>query len=226
MERIILLFSSTDGREKNLLNELSSIYFKLGHMIKSNENDIPKSFDFSIVDPEKNASYIFQKILRLFSEPDKYKITVACHNNQCIGPVVTQILNEANNKVIIPINFSHEPRYKIWSEGFKPYLDAIIKNIASGKIEAIYDKLWKMLVPSPAEEARVLRAKILYPLVALDWLEQMNETLNSAVENELYAIKASKPDLIRDLEDKFDNLDEQNKKLVRTSQPYSVPDRR
>lgn len=94
------------------------------------------------------------------------------------GDILTEKLKNRNNnlKIIGIESFSTVGDGKdIYENYIKPFIIEADRNKQKNKFDLLIEKIEKISPEDKANNARLLRAELLTPLVALDWLELMDE---------------------------------------------------
>lgn len=131
------------------------------------EGEFPYNYVF--LHQRSSLTTIIKNIIR---EKSDKKILFAVHQTGEHLMNVNSAISDKFKKVL----FSHESSYPIWSKGLKPMIDSIT---VSEEYSEEYNKYFRIvcdLIYSPLNEAMNLRAQLLTPLVALDWLTQLHDS--------------------------------------------------
>jgi len=100
-----------------------------------------------------------------------------------------------------------EEETKIW-KNLKPFIDNCLFTGKYDSFKKYFDDLWKVLVPSKAAITDELRSELLIPLVALDWLQQLNNRDPKAKEPVITAMaKESYEECLKELSNHLGSID-------------------
>jgi hypothetical protein len=173
---------------KKLLNKDEFFAFYTNGNDKE-ETDNVNDYNFVFLSQELSGLELVDLLQNITNHNKSRIILCVVHNT---GHDHLGIINNFNEKMKIE-TFSHSPHEDIWDKGLKPLFEAIG---CQEKYNEQFKKLCSLIAPM-AKAAIALRAQMLTPLVALDWIEQMSNTKNDFKISDQEAINDVKQDAIK-----------------------------